>query len=407
MVYVKSFSKRVLKLAPELAFDYLAMAREVARQGREVISFGIGQPDFDTPNHIREEAVRALKAGFTKYVAPPGIPELREAIAEYVSEFTKADVKADEVIVLPGTKPGIYFSIMAHVDPGDEVIVPDPGFSVYESVVRYAGGNPIFVPLREENEFRMIPEDVESVLNDRTKIILLNSPNNPTGGMSTKADIKGILEIAKEKGVIVISDEIYDHYVYENNHTSVLMDPNWRDFVLYLNGFSKTFSMTGWRLGYLIASKEVIDRLEIFAVNTYSCVSSFVQKAGVAALKGPQCFFKKALEEYKRRRNFVYEELNATIGVRAKKPAGAFYIFPNVKQILKQTGLSTEEFAIRILRETGVVTLPGSPAFPSKAGDGYLRISYVLPINTMKRGLKKFREGVEKLRENEQDLKAA
>lgn len=399
MTPAKSLSKRVLKLATELAFDYLAIAKEVAKKGMEVISFGIGQPDFDTPDHIREEAIRALREGFTKYVAPPGIPELREAIAEYVSEFTRADVKPDEVIVLPGTKPGIYFSLMAYVDPGDEVIVPDPGFPVYESVVRYAGGKPVFVPLREENAFRMTPEDVQEVVTDKTKMMILNSPNNPTGGMNIKTDVKGILEIAKRRGITVVSDEIYDHYVYEGEHTSVLIDPDWRDFVLYLNGFSKTYSMTGWRLGYLIARKEVIDRLEIFAVNTYSCTSSFVQKAGIAALKGPQNFFKQALEDYRRRRDFIYEGLNAISGVKAEKPAGAFYIFPNIKQILKQTGLSTEDFTLKILKETGVVTLPGSPAFPLKAGEGYLRVSYVLPIKTMKRGLEKFEEGIEKLTE--------
>jgi aspartate aminotransferase len=399
MTPAKSLSKRVLKLATELAFDYLAIAKEVAREGVEVISFGIGQPDFDTPDHIKEEAIKALKEGFTKYVAPPGIPELREAIAEYVSEFTGADVKPDEVIVLPGTKPGIYFSMMAYVEPGDEVIVPDPGFPVYESVVRYAGGKPVFVPLREENAFRMTPEAVQEAVTERTKMIILNSPNNPTGGMNSEADVKGVLEIAKRRGITVVSDEIYDHYVYEGEHTSVLVDPDWRDFVLYLNGFSKTYSMTGWRLGYLIARKEVIDRLEILAVNTYSCTSSFVQKAGVAALKGPQNFFKQVLEDYRRRRDFIHEELNKIPGVKAKKPAGAFYIFPNVKQILKQTGLSTKEFTIKILKETGVVTLPGSPAFPLKAGEGYLRVSYALPIRTTKRGLEKFREGIEKLTE--------
>lgn len=399
MTSAKSLSKRILKLAPELAFNYLAMAKEVAKKGIEVVSFGIGQPDFDTPDHIKEEAIKALREDFTKYVAPPGIPELREAIAEYVSEFTESDVKPEEVIVLPGTKLGIYCSVMAYVDPGDEVIVPDPGFPVYESVVRYAGGKPLFVPLREENAFRMTPEDVQEVVTDRTKMMILNSPNNPTGGMNTKADVKGILEIAKRRGITVVSDEVYDHYVYEGEHTSVLIDPDWRDYVLYLNGFSKTYSMTGWRLGYLIAREEVIDRLEILAVNTYSCTSSFVQKAGVAALEGPQNFFKHVLEDYRRRRDFIYEGFNTIPGVKAKKPAGAFYIFPNVKQILEQTGLSTEDFTLKILKETGVVTLPGSPAFPLKAGEGYLRVSYVLPIKTIKRGLEKFREGIENLME--------
>ena len=395
-----SFSKAALELTMEKVFEYFDRAAALAEKGMEVISFGIGQPDFPTPEHICEAAKNAIDAGFTTYVSPPGIRELREAIAEHVSEFTGAgDVKPEEVIVLPGCKAAIFLAIASYVEPGDEVIVPDPGFPTYECVVRYAGGRPVFLPLREELDFRMTPEAVQDAITEKTKMVIVNSPHNPTGGMCTKTDIQGILEVAKEHGILVVSDEIYDHYVYDGEFTSVLVDPEWRDFVLYLNGFSKTYSMTGWRLGYIVANAKAIERLTIFAVNNFSCTASFVQKAGVAAIKGPQDFFKRVLDEYKRRREAAYRAFKSIPGVKVRKSPGAFYIFPNIKEILKQTGLTTEQFAIKMLELKGVVTPPGVPSFPLKAGEGYLRVSYALPVEKIERGAERFREGVEELLE--------
>jgi aspartate aminotransferase len=390
-----SFCKSVFELKPAETFRYSRLAGELAEKGKEIISFGIGEPYFPTPRHIVDAAVKALRDGFTRYVSPHGIPEFREEIARHVSEFTGAgDIKPEETMVLPGAKQAISLAIASYVEPKDEVVIPDPSFYSYEHLTRYAGGKPIFVPLREENDFRMLPENVQAVVTNKTKMIILNSPHNPTGSVLAESDVEGILEIAKEKGILVVSDEVYDHYVYEGKCTSVLTDPDWRDFVVYINSLSKTYSMTGWRLGYVVANEEAINRFTLFAVNSFSCTTSFVQKAGVAALSGPQDFFEGILEEYRKRRDLLYRELNTIEGVRAKKPSGAFYVFLNIKEILEERRLSTEEFAMQLLKKTGVVVLPGS-AFPHKAGRGYLRVSYGLPIRDIKKGLERFKEFLE------------
>ena len=392
-----SFSKPVLELKAAKTFEYSDRAAALAKKGVRIISFGIGQPDFPTPKHIVEAAIKALQEGFTSYVSPPGIPELREEIANHVSSFTGAeDVKPEETLVLPGAKPAMFFAITSYIQPGDEVIIPDPTFYHYDNVTRYAGGKPIFIPLKEENNFRLVPEDLQTAITNRTRMIVLNSPHNPTGGVLTKPDVHGILELAKEKGILVVSDEIYDHYIYEGEFASVLTDPDWRDFAICINGFSKTYSMTGWRLGYMVAQKDAIRRFTTFAENTFSCTTSFVQKAGVTALKGPQDFFNNVLEEYRKRRDFMYHGLNAMPVVKARKPAGAFYIFPNVKELLEQTRLTTEEFAVGLMNKTGVVTIPGS-AFPHEAGEGYLRLSYALPIKNIQEGLEKFKAEISNL----------
>lgn len=393
-----SFSKSVLELKAAETFRYSDMADALAKEGMEIISFGIGQPDFPTPKHIVDAGIKALKEGFTKYVSPPGIPELRSEIAKYVSSFTGADdVKPEETMVLPGAKQAIFFTLSGYIEPGDEVIIPDPGYYSYANVTSYVGGKPVFVPLREENDFRMTPEDIQAAITTKTKMIILNSPNNPTGGMLTKSDFRGILELAKHEKLLVVSDEVYDHFVYEGGFTSVLTDPAWRDFVIYINGFSKTYSMTGWRLGYVVARGEVIKRLSQFADNSFSCTTSFVQKAGVTALKASQDFFKAVLEEYRRRRDLTYRELNAIPGVKAKKPAGTFYIFPNIKEVSEETKLTTEEFTMELMKKAGVVMIPGS-AFPHRAGEGYLRVSYALPIKKINKGLERFKTAISNMK---------
>ena len=390
------FDERVLALKSEAAFEYLAMANEMAKKGMDIISFGIGQPDFDTPDFIKEEAKKALDEGFTGYVEAKGIPELREAVAEYVNEATGSDVKPEEVIILPGAKPGIYFSALCFIRDGDEVIIPDPSYPVYESVVKHAGGRPVFVKLKEENEFSLRPEDLEGLINDRTRMIILNNPHNPTGSLLSPSDLKGILEIAKERGIIVLSDEIYDKYVYEGGFLSVLSDPDWRDYAIYVNGFSKTFSMTGWRLGYLIARREVIDRMGVIALNTFSCTPGFIQRAGIVALKGVREVIEERIKEFKRRRDAIYEALKRLPGVKVVKPKGAFYIFPNFKEVMEGAGLSTEELAMDILRRKGVVTLPGT-AFPERGGEGYLRLSFAVGVDKIERGIERIKEYIEEI----------
>lgn len=389
-----SVSKPVLELKSAQTFAYSDMASKLAKEGREIISFGIGQPDFPTPQHIVDAAVKALRDGFTRYVSPPGIPELREEIARYVSAFTGAgDVKPEETIVTAGAKHAMFFAVASYVKPGDEVIIPDPSFYAYTHAVRYAGGKPVFLPLKENKGFTLTAEDVHEAITSKTRMIIINSPHNPTGGMLTRSDLKGILELAKEKEVIVASDEIYDHYTYEESFMSALEDPDWRDYVLYVNSLSKTYAMTGWRLGYLVARREAIKRFDLFTANTVSCATSFVQKAGVAALRGPQGFFKAIIKDYRERRDVMYRELKKIPGIRVEKPAGAFYVFPNIKEILRTAGMSTAEFTITLMKETGIVVLPGS-AFPSTAGEGYLRLSYALPREAMEKGLERFKESV-------------
>lgn len=389
---VLSFSDAVLELKPAETFRYSSIARELAAKGREIISLGIGEPDFPTPEHIVDAAIKAIRDGFTRYVPSRGIPEFREEIARYVSTFTGAgDIKADETMVVPGAKQALSMVIASYIAPGDEVILQDPSFYSYEHVIRYAGGTPVFVPLKEENDFRMLPDDVQEAVSRKTKMIILNFPHNPTGALAAKTDIAAILETAKKDKFLVVSDEVYDHYVYEGEFTSALSDPEWRDFVVCINSLSKTYSMTGWRLGYIIANEDAINRLSLYAANSFSCTTSFVQKAGAAALSGPQGFFKDVLREYRRRKDFLYHELNKIDGVTATNPKGAFYLFPNIKDFLAEQKLSTGEFAMQLLKKTGVVVLPGS-AFPHEAGRGYLRISFTLPIDKIEKGLEKLRE---------------
>lgn len=386
-----AFSKSIYELKPAGTFQYSSLSAELAKQGKEVISLGIGEPDFETPRHIVEAAIMALREGFTRYVPPRGIPELRKEIAGYVSDFTGAgDVRPEETMVLPGAKQAISMVIASYVDFGDEVIIPDPSFYSYEHLTRYVGGKPIFVSLSEEKDFRLLPDAIRAAITNKTKMIILNFPHNPTGSVPAKSDLESILEIAKTKDILVVSDEVYDHYVYEGEFTSVLTDSEWRAFAIGINSLSKTYAMTGWRLGYVVANEEAINRLSLFAANSFSCTTSFVQKAGVEALSGPQEFFRDVLEECRRRRDFLHRELNRIEGVKARKPAGAFYIFPNIKEILEQRDVSTGEFAMQLLKETGVVVIPGS-AFPHKAGEGYLRISYTLPKKELEKGFERFK----------------
>jgi len=389
---INGLAKRIGHLEPEMAFEYLNIANNMKKRGKEVVSFGIGQPDFPTPQPICDAAIKAINEGYTGYVSAQGIPELRDAIARYISEWIGGAVKAEEVIVTPGCKTAIYFAILGYIERGDEVIIPDPSFFAYGSLVKYAGGCPVYIPLDEKHNFRTIPEYIAQAITNKTKMIILTSPHNPTGGVNTEKDLKGILELAKENNILIVCDEIYDHYVYDGAHASILTNSDWRDYVIYLNGFSKTYAMTGWRLGYALARKEVIQRFAVFAMNNFSCTNNFIQRAAVTALEMSQDFFKNILKEFKQRRDFIYTKLNKIAGISATKPRGSFYIFPNVKELLKERGLTTSEFTRKLLMEKGVVTLPGYPAFPFKAGDGYLRLAFTIPIEQMEKGFEKIQE---------------
>ena len=385
-------AERMGRLGTESAFEVLARAKELEKRGVEVVHFEIGEPDFDTPEHIKEAAVKALKEGYTHYTPSPGILELRVAIAEKVSNELGIDVDpASEVVVMPGGKPCIFAAIYTMVNPGDEVLIPNPSYPAYESVVNFAGGIPIPIPLREENDFRLIPEDVEQLVTPKTKMIILNSPHNPCGSMLTKRDVKEIAEIVKKHNLLVLSDEIYDKITYEQKHYSIASEADMKDHTIIINGFSKTYAMTGWRLGYAISNKSIISQMAKLHLNISSCAAAFVQMAGITALRGPQDCVKEMLQEYARRREIIVEGLNSIPGISCKKPSGAFYVFPNIKKL----GMSSREFAQYLLTEGGVATLHGT-AF-GKFGEGYLRLSYATSITNIKKGLEKIKTAIEKL----------
>ncbi len=393
------FSPLAEQLEPEGAFVYLDLAAEARRKGIDVVSFGIGQPDFLPPREVVDAVKEALDRGFIRYISTLGLPELREGIASYVSEKYGVDVKPSEVAVTVGAKAALYMTISLLTRPGDEVVVQDPAFPTYECVVRHAGGRPVFVKLREENEFRLVREDVEREIKDlqRVRGIVVNSPHNPTGAVLSEGDVEELIELAKRRNLFIISDEIYEDYVYEGRHRSFLQDPEWRDYVVYVSGFSKTWALTGLRLGYVVAREEVIRALDIFATNMYSCPPAPLQYAALKALELGTGWFKSYLEEYRRRRDAAVEELGRVPGVRVVRSRGAFYLFPNVRGLMGRLRVgSTDELARRILFEAGVVLLPGT-AFPLRGGDGYLRVSYVLPIERIREGFRRVREWVEKV----------
>ena len=369
-------------LGTETAFEVLAKAKALEKQGKEVIHLEIGEPDFDTPKNIKEAAVKALYSGYTHYVPAAGIPELREAIAEYISKTRKISVNPEEVVVTPGAKPIMFFSILACVNEGEEVMYPNPGFPIYESVINFVGAKPVPIPLLEKNDFRLDHEDFKKRVSKKTKMIILNSPENPTGGVLTREDLKVIADcIADRDDVIVLSDEIYSRIIYEGEHESIASLPGMKDKTIILDGFSKTYAMTGWRLGYGVMRKDIAQKVAQLMVNSNSCTCAFVQMAGFEALKGPQNDVDKMVAEFKKRREVIVSGLNQIKGITCKKPRGAFYVFPNITG----TRMSCREFGDRLLREASVAVLPGTSF--GKYGEGYLRLSFANSIENIRKAL--------------------
>jgi len=387
-------ASRMFRLKGEFAFVILQKAKMLEREGYDVIHFEIGEPDFDTPEHIKEAAAKALKEGYTHYTPSPGILELREAISEYLEEEFKVEYSPDEIIATPGGKAAIFYALTTVVEEGDEVIIPDPAFPAYESVIRFLNAKPVFVRLKEENDFRMIPEDVEAKVTDKTKAVVINSPHNPCGSVLTRSDVEGLAEIALRHNLVLITDDVYHKIIYDGfEHESVVSIPEVRDRVLLLNSLSKTYAMTGWRIGYIAADRRFIERMVVLQNNLVSCLPAFVQKATVAALRGPQDFVKKMVDEYRRRRDVIVDGLNRIRGFKCKKPLGAFYVFPNIKGV----GMDERELVEYLLREAKVATLHGSAFGPG--GEGYLRFSYATSIDLIKAGLERIKVAIEKLQE--------
>ncbi len=385
-------AERMSRLGTETAFDVLVKARALEAQGRDVVHLEIGEPDFDTPQNIRDAACRAINSGYTHYGPAQGLPELREAIAEYISESRGMEVSPGEVAVTPGAKPIMFFGILACVDEGDEVIYPNPGFPIYESVINFVGAKPVPVPLKEEVDFRFDLDALRDSVSDRTRMIIINSPQNPTGGFLLKSDLEAIAELAIKHDVIVMSDEVYSQIIYdEAKHESIAALPGMKERTIIIEGHSKTYAMTGWRLGYGVTTADLAEQIAKLMVNSNSCTAAMVQMAGLEALRGPQDAVKEMVAELKRRRDAIVSGLNAIEGITCKNPLGAFYVFPNVTAM----PMGSDEFAEYLLQEHAVATLSGT-AF-GKYGDGYLRLSYAGSMESIKKGLQRIAEAVAKL----------
>ncbi len=393
-------SKHLYDISGEGAFAYLARAKELARKGMKIVSFGIGQPDFPTPDHIREAAKKALDEGFTGYTETAGILELRQAIADYLNDQYGASVTPDEIVVTTGAKTAILLALALYVKEGVKVIIPEPSYPAYAQIVKLFRGKPVYVPLKWEGGskgFSLDLELIEEKITSDTKVLVLNNPHNPTGSVFTPKQVDELLELARRKNIIIIADEIYDNFVYDGEFKSVLSFSDWRDHVVYVNGFSKTFAMTGWRLGYIVVRKEIVDRVIDLAVNVYSCATSFAQKAGVTALKGDWKPVREMIEIFRKRRDLLYELLREIPGFDVWRSPGTFYMFPNVKEAIDRVGMkNSKEFADTILEKYGVVILPGT-AFPDKAGEGFIRFSFATSFEDIREGAKRIKQAVEEL----------
>ena len=376
------------RIGEENAFAVLARANALVAQGRDIINLGIGQPDFRTPDFIVEVAVKALREGAHGYTPAVGIPPLREAVAADLHKRFKVEVSPDSVMIMPGGKPTMYMSIVMFGEPGAEILYPDPGFPIYRSMIEYTGAKPVPVPIREENGFAFSAEETLKLITPRTRLLILNSPANPTGGVTPKSEVdKLVAGLARWPDVAVMSDEIYDHMTYDGEtHVCLLSYPEIRDRLILLNGWSKTYAMTGWRLGYAVWPGKLYDYARKLAVNLYSCVNAATQYAGLAALKGPQDEVAKMVAEFDKRRKVVVAGLNKLPGVSCATPKGAFYAFPNVKR----TGWKAKALASSLLEDAGVAII-GGPDF-GILGEGYIRVSYANSTENILKALSRMGE---------------
>jgi aspartate/methionine/tyrosine aminotransferase len=384
-------SERMGRIGTETAFEAAARARALEGTGRSVIHLEIGEPDFDTPPNIREAAKLAIDRGATHYTPTVGIPELRSAIAADATARKGFAVTPDRVVVVPGGKPVMFFAILALVGEGDEVIYPDPGFPIYESMAQFVGGRAVPCPIRQENGFRLDPDELASLVTPRTKLVILNSPANPTGGVSTREDLERIAAVARDHDLTVLADEIYGRILYEGEHVSIASLPGMVDRTIVLDGFSKTYAMTGWRLGYAIVPEPLVTPLGRLIVNSVSCTNAATQWAGVEALTGPQDAVDAMVAEFRVRRDLIVDGLDAIPGVTCLRPAGAFYVFPDISA----TGLTGAELADRLLNEGGVSALAGT-AF-GHVGRSHLRFSYATSRQNIAEAIRRTRAVIEPL----------
>jgi len=379
-------SERMSRLGTETAFEVLARARALEAQGRNVVHLEIGEPDFDTPSNITEAAIAALKSGATHYGPSPGLPDLRQAIAEDSSKRRGVHSTPEMVVVTPGGKPIMFFTILSLIDPGDEVLYPNPGFPIYESMIRYIGGVPVPIRLVEKKAYELDVDQLVSKIGPKTRLIVINTPHNPTGGVITESGIRAIADAALKNGVPVLSDEIYCRILYDGEHKSIAGMPGMEPLAIVLDGFSKTYAMTGWRLGYGIMPAPLAQVVAKLQTNATSCTATFTQMAGAAALRGDQSGPERMVAEFKRRRDAIVDGLRTIPGFKCVRPKGAFYVFPNITE----TGFSAKPLAERILDEAGVACLSGT-AF-GEWGEGHLRFSYANSLENIQEAIRRIKE---------------
>src|SRR5438309_6632186 len=379
-------AKRMARLGTETAFEVLVKARALEATGRDIVHLEIGEPDFDTPGNIISAATDALHKGFTHYGPSAGLPQLREIIAQYVSETRRVNVTPEEVVVVPGGKPIIFFTILALIEEGEEVIYPNPGFPIYESMINYVGAKAVPIRLREEMDFRLDIGELGELINDRTKLVILNSPQNPTGGVLTKKDIDGIARAIGDRNIMVLSDEIYSRLIFDGEHHSIMSVDGMKERCILLDGFSKTYAMTGWRMGYGVMRADLATHVARLMTNSNSCTASFTQVAGIEGLRGDQTSVDEMCAEFKRRRDVFVAGLNKIPGFSCRVPHGAFYVFPNITG----TGWKSKKLADAILEEAGVACLSGT-AF-GDFGEGYLRFSVANSIENIQSALERIEQ---------------
>jgi len=379
-------AKRMSRLGTETAFEVLNKARALERKGKEIIHLEIGEPDFETPGNVVEAGIDALRKGWTHYGPSAGLPELRQAIADDVSRSRGVKVSAEEVAVVPGGKPIIFFALLALADVGDDIIYPNPGFPIYESMIHYTGAKAVPIRLREERDFGFDVDELASLITDRTRLIILNSPHNPTGGVLSQQDIHDIARAIGDRDIMLLSDEIYSRLIFEGEHYSILAAPGFQERTILLDGFSKTYAMTGWRLGYGVMRKDLAAHVTRLMTNSNSCTASFTQLAGIAALRGDQSSVDRMRAEFQRRRDAFVAGLNRIVGFSCRLPKGAFYVFPNIKK----TGWQSKKLADALLTEAGVACLSGASF--GDFGEGYLRFSVANSLENLNKALERIEQ---------------
>ena len=376
-------ARRMSLLGTETAFEVLVRARALEAQGKDIVHLEIGEPDFDTPQNVVDAGVKALTGGWTHYGPSAGLPALRKAIAEDVSRSRKIRVESEEVVVVPGGKPIIFFTMLALVDEGDEVIFPNPGFPIYESMINFLGAKAVPIRLREEKDFGFDVNELKDLITPRTKLLILNSPHNPTGGVLSEKDVRDIAAVIGDRDIMVLSDEIYSRLVFEGKHFSIMSIDGWKDRTILLDGFSKTYAMTGWRMGYGVMRADLATHVARLQTNATSCTASFTQMAGIEALQGNQDSVEAMCREFQKRRDVFVAGLNKVKGFSCRVPKGAFYVFPNITR----TGWKSKKLADAFLEQAGVACLSGT-AF-GEFGEGYLRFSVANSIENINKALER------------------